>query len=166
MGIPRSDWYRALTTSSRARLVGEISDPVDVLRELRRHGARLGLVSNCDASEVAAWSHSPLHDAFDVDVFSCQVGCAKPEPEIYRECLRRLEVDAAESTFVGDGGSNELRGAREVGMRSVLFSGIIAQMWPERIPQLAEDANAHITDLSELLTMPLLWKAQSASREA
>jgi len=53
------------------------------------------------------------------------------------ECLHRLGITAAEAVFVGDGGSNELRGAREVGMRSILFSGVIAHLWPERITQLA-----------------------------
>ena len=201
LGISRADWYRALTENSRQRLVGEISDPLeivrliahsidpcisqnliaqaaafrtqrfirllsaipastlDVLRELRSRGARLGLVSNCDCSEVSAWADSLLQSAFDAEVFSCNVGFAKPEPEIYLECLRRLGINAGESVFVGDGGSNELRGAREVGMRSILFSGVIAQMWPERIPQLAQGADAHITRLDALLTHPLLWRS-------
>jgi putative hydrolase of the HAD superfamily len=207
LGISRADWYRALTANSRQRLVGEISDPVEivrliahsvdpgisqdqigraasfrtqrfrrvlssipastlhVLRELRSRGARLGLVSNCDCSEVSAWPDSPLQGAFDAEVFSCYVGSAKPEPEIYLECLGRLGVDAAEAVFVGDGGSDELRGAREVGMRSILFSGVIAQMWPERIPQLAEGADAHIARLDALITHPLIWRSERQAKE-
>jgi putative hydrolase of the HAD superfamily len=207
LGISRTDWYRALTVNSRQRLVGEISDPVEivrliahsidprispdliaraaffrtkrfirvlssipastlhVLRELRSRGARLGLVSNCDCSEISAWANSPLQGAFDAEVFSCHVGSAKPEPEIYLECLTRLGVAAAEAVFVGDGGSNELRGAREVGMCSILFSGVIAQMWPERIPQLAEGADAHITHLDALTTHPLIWRLERRAKE-
>jgi putative hydrolase of the HAD superfamily len=207
LGISRADWYRALTLNSRQRLVGEMSDPfqivrsiaqginpgisqdliaraaafrakrfirvlssiptstLEVLRELRNHGLRLGLISNCDCSEVSAWNDSPLHGAFDAEVFSCHVGSAKPEPEIYLECLHRLGINAAEAVFVGDGGSNELRGAREVGMRSILFSGVIAHMWPERIAQLAEGADAHITRLDGLLTHPLVWPPNQRARE-
>ena len=207
LGISRADWYRALTVNSRQRLVGEISDPLEivrliahsidpgisqdliaraaafrtkrfirvlssiptstlhVLRELRSRGVRLGLVSNCDCSEVSAWADSPLQGAFDAEVFSCHVGFAKPEPEIYLECLRRLGMNAAEAVFVGDGGSNELRGARKVGMRSILFSGVIAQMWPERIPQLAESADAHVTRLDALVTHPLLWQLNQRAKE-
>ena len=208
LGISRSDWYRALTTNSRRRLIGEVSDPVEivrliahsidssipedlvvraaafrkerfirvlssipgstlaVLRELRHRGIGLGLISNCDSSEVSAWSDSPLRGAFDAEVFSCEVGHAKPDPEIYLECLRRLEVAAVDATFVGDGGSSELRGAREVGMRSILFSGVIAHMWPERIPELAQDADAHVARLDELLAMPFLWQADWRVKEA
>jgi putative hydrolase of the HAD superfamily len=207
LGISRADWYTALTTNSRQRLVGEVSDPVEivrlvahsidpgisedliaraasfrtqrfthvlssipaptlhVLRELRSRGVRLGLISNCDCSEVSAWSASPLQGAFDAEVFSCHVGSAKPEPEIYLECLGRLGVTAAEAVFVGDGGSNELHGAREVGMRSILFSGVIAQMWPERIPQLAEGADGHITRLDALITHPLIWHSERRAKE-
>ena len=138
---------------------------LDVLRELRSRGARLGLVSNCDCSEVSTWADSPLQGAFDAEVFSCHVGFAKPEPEIYLECLRRFGMNAAEAVFVGDGGSNELRGAREVGMRSILFSGVIEHMWPERIAQLAEGADAHIARLDGLLTHPLVWPSNQRARE-
>ncbi len=45
----------------------------------------------------------------------------KPAASIYDEALRRLGVSAAETLFVGDGGSNELSGASAVGMKAVLF---------------------------------------------
>ena len=32
LGISRADWYRALTENSCQRLVGEISDPVEIVR--------------------------------------------------------------------------------------------------------------------------------------
>lgn len=40
----------------------------------------------------------------------------KPEPEIYRIALESLGVRPDQSVFVGDGGSDELRGAREMGI--------------------------------------------------
>ena len=195
LGIPRADWHKALTQDSRARLAGEISDPVeivrlvarrlkpglsdevisqaaafraerfrrslsaipvetlDVLRELRRRGLLLGLVSNCDCSEVSGWERSPLRGHFDAEVFSCHAGSVKPEPAIYEECLARLGVEAEAALFVGDGGSGELRGARDVGMRAVLFSGVIRSLWPERIPDLARDATHHIERLEDLLAL-------------
>jgi putative hydrolase of the HAD superfamily len=195
LGIPRCEWYRALTQRSRDRLVGLVADPVDivrrvadavrpglpdeliaeaaayrverfsralcaiprdtieVLRELRRRGLKLGLVSNCDRSEMRAWPSSPLKGCFDAEVFSCEVGHVKPEPEIYRECLRLLDVRAEESLFVGDGGSDELRGAHEAGIRPVLYSGVIAAMWPDRVRDLSSQAEHHISRLDELLAI-------------
>jgi putative hydrolase of the HAD superfamily len=166
LGISRSDWYQALTTNSRRRLIGEVSDPVEivrliahsidssipedlvvraaafrkerfirvlssipgstlaVLRELRHRGTRLGLISNCDSSEVSAWSDSPLRGAFDAEVFSCEVGHAKPDPEIYLECLHRLGVGAVDATFVGtaDQVSCVERGRSECGQYCFLVS--------------------------------------------
>jgi len=94
---------------------------VATVQRLRRAGFVLGLVSNADAIEHAAWSYSPLAGLFDVEVFSCQAGCVKPEPEIFQRCLAALRLAPRECLFVGDGGSNELEGARAVGMKAHLF---------------------------------------------
>lgn len=137
----------------RRVLVNIPPDSLGLLAELRKRGFRLGLISNADASEIAAWPSSPLAECFDAEVFSCRVGLVKPEPAIYIECLNRLGLSAGECIFVGDGGSNELRGARQVGLYSVFVSGAIEELWPERIPALAEAADLHIRALAELLSL-------------
>ena len=104
---------------------------VAALRRLRAAGLRLGLISNADVMEVAAWADSPLAGLFDAEVFSCLVGCVKPEPEIFARCLEALEVTAQESIFVGDGSSDELIGAKAVGMKTVFVSGVIRELWPD-----------------------------------
>ncbi len=43
----------------------------------------------------------------------------KPDPCIYEEAARRLGVAFNECVFVGDGGSNELAGAKAVGMKAI-----------------------------------------------
>jgi putative hydrolase of the HAD superfamily len=103
---------------------------LDTLKRLRSSGLGLGLISNADASEVVGWSDSPLRGLFDAEVFSCRVGFAKPEPQIYAECLRQLRMSAAECLYVGDGGSNELVGARAAGLQTVFISGVIEELWP------------------------------------
>lgn len=137
------------------RLFAEIlssvpKENVELLTSLRAEGFRLALLSNCDACEIAAWKNCPLQGLFDVELFSCDVGLAKPHPEFYDLCLRRLQVKANECLFVGDGGHDELAGARAVGIRTVLFSGVIRHSWPERIPALLKFADFHIESLDEL----------------
>jgi putative hydrolase of the HAD superfamily len=127
---------------------------VAVLKRLRKSGLWLGLISNADKMEVASWADCPLAGLFDFEVFSCDVGLVKPEPAIYRTCLDGLALSPRECLYVGDGGSNELVGAREVGMTTVLVSGVIAELWPERIPARIEIADHHILWMPELL--PLL----------
>jgi putative hydrolase of the HAD superfamily len=117
---------------------------VEMLKRLRKSGLRLGLVSNADAIEVAAWGDCPLAGLFDSEVISCEVGMVKPEPEIYRKCLGALALQAGECMFVGDGGSNELVGAKEVGLTTVFVSGVIAELWPERIPARMAQADYHL----------------------
>ena len=127
---------------------------VATLRQLRAAGLRVGLISNADAIEVASWQQSPLAGLFDFEVFSCDVGLVKPEPEIYRKCLEGLGLPASSCMFVGDGGSNELVAARQLGLTTVLVSGVIAQLWPERIPARMETADHHVVWPPEIL--PLL----------
>ena len=123
------------------------------LRCLRASGLRLGLISNADAMEAAAWDDSPLAGLFDAEVFSCKVGCVKPERSIYEHCLRSLGLAADECLFVGDGGSNELSGAKDVGMSTVFVSGVMAELWPELVPERLSQCDHHIEQVPEVLTL-------------
>jgi putative hydrolase of the HAD superfamily len=127
---------------------------VETLRALRAAGYKLALVSNADVIEVSGWSDSPLSGLFDAELFSCHVGCAKPDREIYERCLQELGLEAEQCWFVGDGGSNELEGARAIGLRTVLMSGVIGELWPEKIAARLPFADHHIRGIPELL--PLL----------
>jgi len=125
----------------------------DALKALRRAGLRLGLISNADAMEIATWPGSPLAGLFDTEIFSCDVGLAKPDTEIYRRCLEVMALPASDCMFVGDGGSNELVGAKEVGLTTVFISGLIQELWPERIAARRAVADYHITHLPEILDL-------------
>lgn len=93
------------------------------LTHLKHMGKKLALVSNADAAEVRMWKNSPFAPLFDCAIFSCDVGYMKPDPRIFHEALRRLEVTAQECVFVGDGGADELRAARELGFTTVMVTG-------------------------------------------
>lgn len=127
---------------------------LDMLRRLRAAGLRLALLSNADVMDMAPYAASALPGHFDVEVFSCDAGCAKPEPEIYRACLARMGLDAADCVFVGDGGSDELQGARDVGLRTVFVSGLIEDLWPERIAARRAVADHHVRWPHEVLSLP------------
>ena len=88
-----------------------------MLDHLRSRDIRLGVLSNCFAEDVAAWPHSALAWRFDSTVFSFEIGLAKPDPEIYKQAARRLQVDVSDTWFIGDGGDEELSGAERAGLR-------------------------------------------------
>ncbi|MCL2300116.1 MAG: HAD-IA family hydrolase [Firmicutes bacterium] len=92
---------------------------LDTLRALKARGDRLCLVSNADTIDALPWTATPLAPLFDHAVFSCDVHLQKPDPEIYLLAARRMGARPEACVFVGDGGSNELAGAKAVGMRTV-----------------------------------------------
>jgi putative hydrolase of the HAD superfamily len=60
-----------------------------------------------------------LAGRLDVVVFSSEVGVRKPRPEIFHAALERLGVTPDRALFVGDRLNADVRGAHDVGMRTV-----------------------------------------------
>lgn len=92
---------------------------LEVLGRIREKGIKIGLISNADIIDIKYWNDSPLSTFFDSVIFSCDVGIMKPETEIYQLAMKSLNVKPEESIFIGDGGSNELFGARRAGMKTI-----------------------------------------------
>jgi len=151
--IPDETIHRAVDARLR-RFRGALEtitpENVATVRSLRHRGFRLGLVSNADPTELLAWSTCVLCGAFDAEVFSCEVGWVKPEPEIFTACLDMLKLSAAECVYVGDGGSGELVAAKKLGFHTVFVSGVIAELWPERIQERIAIADHHIERLPDV----------------
>jgi putative hydrolase of the HAD superfamily len=131
---------------------------VAALRSIRRSGVRVGLLSNTDESEVRQWSTSPLSDCFDFVGFSCDLGYAKPEPEAYAAVLRGLgDLPAAECTYLGDGASDELTGARRAGFGQVLFMrgfvGGNGMRSAEEVTALSRQADGTVDTIGQLSSL-------------
>jgi putative hydrolase of the HAD superfamily len=134
-----------------AALSGISDRVVSVLASLRHRGKRLGLVSNASAMEVVGWSRSPIAPLFDSVVFSCFCGSVKPEERIYRICTDELGVAPVECVFVGDGESNELEGAKNVGMMTVMTTQFIGGMEHGVFDERCRWADFIISQLDELV---------------
>ena len=122
LGSPTRDLTLQQLCDQRVRTKAEPFSQIehqvlDMIDGLRNRGIRLGVVSNCFAEDVVAWPDSSLASRFDCTVFSFEVGLAKPDPEIFREAARRLQVDVSQAWFVGDGADEELSGAEQAGFR-------------------------------------------------
>ena len=94
-------------------------DALPVLDELRRHGLKIGLVTNGqrDLDEFVA------HHRLEVDamVGSRLHGNIKPHPSIFVSALERLGVAPADAAMVGDSYEDDIEGARALGMRAILL---------------------------------------------
>ncbi len=124
---------------------------ISTLQSLKESGKKVGLISNADYLEIDAWPDSPLSSIFDSTIFSCEVGFVKPQPEIYKLCLNELEVSPGDSVFIGDGGSNELITAREMGMSTIMMTGILKRLWPHLIEERKDQADYVIDSIGELI---------------
>jgi putative hydrolase of the HAD superfamily len=121
------------------------------LDRLRAADIRTALVSDAGADDVEAWSRSPLRHRLDATVFSYEVGVRKPSRAIYEHALTAVGVPAKDALFVGDGGSDEHRGARAVGMGSVLVTRLFAVWAPEAIPARRPHADWEFADVPEFV---------------
>jgi len=94
---------------------------IDMLTGLTASGVRLALVSDCVHDVPAIWPSTPFAGLLTEAVFSCVEGTRKPDPRLYEAAMSGLGVTPAESLFIGDGGSNELQGARDLGIDAYLL---------------------------------------------
>lgn len=150
---PTVDERRILTAvESRRRrfelgLVRIETEILAAIDRLRAADIRIALVSDAGADDVDSWERSPLRDRFDATLFSYKLGIRKPDPRIYKHALEKLGVSASEALFVGDGGSDEHRGARAVGMKAVLVTRLLKVYWPERVDERRAHADWEFEDV-------------------
>lgn len=132
--VPEERLHAAVESRRRrfeTGLVDVEAGMLEALDRLRAADIRIGLVSDAGADDVESWARSPLRDRFDAVVFSYQVGVRKPDSRIYRHALERVNARPAETLFVGDGGSDEHRGARAVGLQTVLVTRLVNRGSPD-----------------------------------
>ncbi|HVO36808.1 MAG TPA: HAD family hydrolase [Candidatus Acidoferrum sp.] len=125
------------------------NEAAEVLQNLKGK-YKLGVVSNFAIPECGfkLLSKFGLRGFFDVVVISGEVNRRKPSAEIFEKALKALNVDASHTIFVGDMLDLDIKGPKNVGMKTVLI---------QRKPvELVSDANPDwiIKRLDELL--PLL----------
>ena len=92
---------------------------LELVRHLRDMGLKIGLLSNCTPEVPIIWREMPFCPLFDDAVFSCDVGMAKPQPEIFQLACRRLGTAAERCVYVADNVDGELDVALACGLYPV-----------------------------------------------
>ena len=123
-GIQIDDSILTAITDKRIKTKSTCFDYVDpevfqLLSHLKSMGVKLAIVSNCSSEEVKVIKQSRIYEFFDQVILSYEVGLQKPDIRIYKKAADLLGVAIDECVFVGDGGSNELVGARDAGMKAI-----------------------------------------------
>ena len=90
-------------------------------REAKAAGSKIAVLSNM-TSELLGILRGKFEwlDEFDVRIWSCEKGCAKPDEVFYRTCLEQLGCVPERSLFFDDRPQN-VEAARQVGIDAHLF---------------------------------------------
>jgi len=124
-------------------------DAPALLRELRRRGIRIGVLSNTlwpRAVHDRCFVRDEVLDLIDGTVYSSELAWTKPHPEAFRAAMAAVgEDDPAVCVFVGDRPFDDVHGAKSLGMRAVLIENSTVPPYEAAVP------DATITRLSELL---------------
>lgn len=145
----RSALHEAKANRMRMALTDLPAGILPTIENLKAAGYKLGLISNADAYDILYWRESPLCRFMDMAVFSCQMGVSKPDKRIYQYAMEALNVKPSEAVFVGDGGSDEMYGARQCGMRTVWTEQLIKWGIPER-KRISRFADHHVLSISDI----------------
>ena len=113
--------YEILTVPQEFGIYPEVEDVLENLKE----NFKLGLISNIHET-TAKWvrrrkNTRKLLSYFSTVIFSCEVGCAKPDREIFYKALCDLKSSAENTFMVGDSLSSDILPARSLGMQAVLI---------------------------------------------
>lgn len=131
----------SLPTPVRALLVAEAGDVLeemnttlsdhvvrpgipDLLAEARRRGIPVGIVSNAHSgrSHRRLLAAHGLAEAFDVQVYSDEVGMRKPHPRMIELAATALGASPADTWYVGDTQDRDVVAGRRAGVGAVVLT--------------------------------------------
>jgi len=96
-------------------------ETLTLVREIKGTGRKVAILSNMtfDLLQVLRPKFDWLGE-FDVRIWSCEEGCAKPDASIYRKCLDALGCEPGRSLFFDDRPPN-VEAAKRLGIEAHLF---------------------------------------------
>ena len=90
-------------------------------RDIKAAGCNIAILSNMTFGLLKILREKfDWLDEFDVCIWSCEKGCAKPDQSIYRDCLSALSCEPGRVMFFDDRACN-VAGAKQAGIDAHLF---------------------------------------------
>jgi len=138
------------------------------LEGMRGRVRKLGLISNTGRSPGAAlrklMGRYEILPFFDVTIFSDEVGCRKPDKRIFEAAVAQLGSNPARTIHIGDDPEADIWGAKQFGMRALLFDYPVPEGFKRvptslfalsrvdrQVPDSEIEPDARITSLKEAL---------------
>lgn len=149
-------WYQPVIPRSSVE-----ADVIPALQQLQADGLRLGIVSNTLLPGCVLDRHLEmvgLKDLFPVRIYSSEVTYRKPKPIIFQAALNELHLPASACAFVGDLVKTDIKGARRMGMTTIL------RLTPKEQPKLADHTIRQMSELPDLIRQLRSARASALSR--
>jgi putative hydrolase of the HAD superfamily len=123
-------------------------DAAGVMRELRRRGIKIGVLSNTmwpRARHERIFTRDGLLDLIDGAVYSSEIPWTKPHPEAFRAAMAAVGVTRPQdAVYVGDRPFDDVHGAHEAGMRTVLIPHSEVPAFAAAVPDAVIDRLADL----------------------
>lgn len=111
---------------------------------------KLGLVSNFTYAPViyASLRELGINQFFNAVVVSDDMGWRKPHKRIFQDALRKLQVAAEETVYIGDSPLEDIKGAKAVGMKTVFVPSQFYSL--EDLREIQHQPDVIVEDLHEI----------------
>ncbi|MGV8169208.1 MAG: HAD family hydrolase [Candidatus Nanoarchaeia archaeon] len=131
------------TWNKNAILSKMFPDVEEVLKELKKRGYKLYLLSNVDQFSFEQVNEKfKLTELFDKVYPSYETGLLKANPEAYKQILKENKLKEADVVMVGDSLDSDVKSAEKAGIKGILIDR-----------RDTRDAEDKIISLSQLLDM-------------
>lgn len=98
------------------------TDVLPILKGLKAKGYKLAILSNAPPNAKELYKDSDeLNTYMDCAFWSCDLGCGKPEKQIFNIVINVLKCKKEEALYVGDSYENDYLGAKNAGIDSILI---------------------------------------------
>lgn len=121
-----------------------------ILLYLKSKGYKVGLITN--GKEVKQWEklvRLGVYPFFDDVVTSEVAGVEKPDPEIFKIAMDRLNVTAGTSLMIGNNFEVDILGACKAGIQSMIIN---SKLTPEQ-KKILDESNYSVTELNSLIDL-------------
>lgn len=126
---------------------------LEMLEALKARGYQLGMITNGRTSfQLSNIRALGIEAYFDTIVISEEEEVKKPESTIFQRALERMDIKAHEAIFVGDHLINDVKGAKDIGMRAV---------WKKREEETEKTEDVSIYSLLNLLSVVEEWTEET-----
>lgn len=133
-------------------------DAQGLLETLRGHGYRTAVLSNTmwprEHHEAVLRRDDILH-LFDYLLFTSEHPTGKPHASVFADVLYNLDVQPQEAVFVGDRPFDDILGAQNIGMKTILIPH--TNLPPEQSTDLGIVPDATVMQLGEVWALVNAW---------